>query len=150
MGWIFKFTGSAASHKRSVSSRSKSATPHPDTASNAPAPDAADRAGSAAETKDGANADEIVQPNLSEVLSNLNLPDPGDVGMELIPPEVTLEPINSSMMTWEDEELRFSWYQVYARDNLLGMRNFLQKGMELKIMEEKVRFSYFKLCLFPK
>ena len=84
------------------------------------------------------------------MLSNLNLPDPGDVGMELIPPEVTLEPINSSMMTWEEEELRFSWYQVYARDNLLGMRNFLQKGMQLKIMEEKVRLPNFRLCLFPK
>ena len=136
---LLSFRGSAASQKRSGSSRAQSATPQPDTASTAPPPDATvDQAAPATERKDDTAAAE----RLSEIISNVHLPDPGDVGMELVPPEVQLEPINSSMMAWEEDELRFSWFQVYARDNLLAMRNFLQKGMDLKIMEEKVGRSF--------
>ena len=42
------------------------------------------------------------------------LPEPGDVGMELVAPDVSLAPVNTAMMSW-DEEILLEWWQVRAQ-----------------------------------
>ena len=42
------------------------------------------------------------------------LPEPGDVGMELVAPDVSLAPVNTAMMSW-DEEILLEWWQVRHR-----------------------------------
>ena len=54
--------------------------------------------------------DDVMETESTQAPS-VHLPEPGDVGMELVPPEVQLAPVNSSMSLW-DEEILLEWWQV--------------------------------------
>ena len=43
--------------------------------------------------------------------SSVALPAPGEVGMELIAPDVPLAPADTTMMSWDDE-IVLEWWQV--------------------------------------
>ena len=57
-----------------------------------------------------------------------------------LPGGLRLAPVRSADSTWA-EDMPLNWIKVYTRDDLLSLRNFLKRGMDLAIMEEKVNNS---------
>ena len=63
----------------------------------------------------------------------------------LVEEEVKLEPVSSTVSSWS-EEMELNWSTLLLRDDLTGLRNFFKQGMDINIVEEKVRavFVSFK------
>ena len=58
---------------------------------------------------DGSQAGDAA--SIREGSESVHLPEAGEVGMELVPPEVTLAPCDSFKALWE-EEITLDWWQV--------------------------------------
>ncbi|KAK3083802.1 hypothetical protein FSP39_003399 [Pinctada imbricata] len=50
---------------------------------------------------------------------------------------IVVEPVKSGAGNWA-EEIEINWSQVVVRDDLLQLRNFFKKGMDIAVMEEMV------------
>lgn len=53
------------------------------------------------------------------------------------PLEVPLAAVKSEGATWE-EEIKLDWSETVVRDDLLSLRNFVQQGMEFRVVEETI------------
>lgn len=86
--------------------------------------------------------DHLISMSLSAELSPGPQNEFSDDAVELNELPTWEEPVlvafDSVKSTWE-ENIELSWVKVQTRDNLLAVRNFLKNGIDLAVMEEKVR-----------
>lgn len=57
---------------------------------------------------------------------------------EDIAPMIVVTGVDSDKVEWS-EDMTVDWAKVVTRDNLLALRDFLKLGMDIHVMEEKVR-----------
>ena len=55
--------------------------------------------------------------------------------------EVVLVPVQTFYSEW-DEEIELNWTQILNFRNLLALRNFIEMGMQIAVMEEKVKYLH--------
>jgi hypothetical protein len=51
--------------------------------------------------------------------------------------EPKVVPFDTTKSLWEDN-IELNWVKVLTRDDLLAVRNFIKKGIDISIVEEKV------------
>ena len=53
--------------------------------------------------------------------------------------ESPLEAVDSDACAWKEGDMELSWQKMLIRDDLLGLRDFFKTGMQIQVVEEKVR-----------
>ncbi|XP_074641476.1 leucine-rich repeat-containing protein 43-like isoform X2 [Tubulanus polymorphus] len=123
---VFELLGETSSDSNSYTQRTELTEPDNEVATEAPT-----------EEPNENKTSTCLSPDLRSVSFAHSMENIHHVTSGSIAQPISKAPLDSEKILWA-EETEMDWFKNVTRDNLLGLRDFLLKGIDISVMEEKV------------